>query len=231
MPGLRRVISITTCRAFTGSPVFRGILSEMSYPYQALPREFRMAGGGFGKMVLPFVFPLVLFVAVMLALGSIFVGLAGGIIAAVVGTGALVFVLYTKYNRMQDGTVVRFSESGVELSDSMGFQIRLNWPDVTRVGEVASQMANPASVGAEGGARVGVGAMRTQGIIGWGYRAVPPSAPTWMHQHLAMQPVNPHDGRPEVAIPLSGIDPNWMHGAMGQWVRMYRPDLLGGAPR
>jgi hypothetical protein len=195
-----------------------------------LPREFRMAGGGFGKMVLPFVLMLVFFAAVMLLLGSIFAGLIGGIIAAVVGTGALVAVLYTKFARMKQGTLVRFSEYGVELSDTKGFRITLYWPDITQIGQVDSQMANPSAIGEQGGVQVAVGAMKNTGIIGWGQRVVPPNAPAWMHQNLAAQPKNPHDGRPLVAIPLGGIDPNWTHTAMGQWVRMYRPDLLGGAP-
>lgn len=120
----------------------------MSYPNQALPREFRMAGGGFGKMVLPYVFLLVFFAAVMLLLGSVFGGIVGGIIAAVVGTAALVGVLWSKFNRMRQGTVVRFSEYGVELSDTLGYQIRLNWPDITRIGEVKSHMSNPTAAGA-----------------------------------------------------------------------------------
>jgi hypothetical protein len=196
------------------------------YPYQALPREFRMAGGGFGRMALPFAFVLVLFAAIMLLLGSILAGLIGGIIAAVVGTGALLGVLYAKYARMKKGTVVRFSEYGVELFDTMGFHIRLGWGDITRVGPVDSRMADPGAVDA-GGVQVGVGAMQTLGVIGWGYRVVPPAAPGWLHQHLAASPVNPYDGRPEVAIPLGGIDRNWVYGAMGQWVRTFRPDLMG----
>lgn len=203
----------------------------MTYPNQALPREFRMAGGGFGKMVLPFVFLLVFFAAVMLLLGSVVAGLPGGIVASVVGTGALVGVLYRKFDRMKQGTVVRFSEYGVELSDTMGFQIRLGWPDITRVGEVRSRMASPSVVGFRGSVRGNAGTVKTHGIIGWGQRVVPPNAPGWMRQDLAMAPVNPRDGRPEVAIPLSGIDPNWAQGAMGQWVRTYRPDLLGGGPQ
>lgn len=187
-----------------------------------------MAGGGFGRMAMPFVFVLVLFAAVMLLLGSIFGGLLGGIIAAVVGTGALVGVLYAKFAKMKQGTVVRFSEYGVELLDAKGFHLRLNWPDITRVGVVHSQMADPGAVGHENGVQASVGAMASQGVIGWGQRVVPPNAPGWMRERLAAQPTNPVDGRPEVAIPLGGVDPNWMHGPMGQWVRMYRPDLLGG---
>ncbi|MFC4857970.1 hypothetical protein [Actinophytocola glycyrrhizae] len=207
----------------------RGILDRVTYPNQALPREFRMAGGGFGRLMVPFVFLLVFFAAVMLLLGSVFAGLAGGIIAAVAGTGVLVGVLYRKFDRMKQGTVVRFSEYGVELRDTLGFHVRLDWPDITRIDEVRSQLANPTTIGRAGGTQVGAGAVRTQGIIGWGHRVVPGNAPAWLRQNVAAAPVNPYDGRPEVAIPLGGIDPDWLRGPMGQWVRMYRPDLLGGA--
>jgi hypothetical protein len=198
----------------------------VSYPGQALPREFRMVGGGFGRLVLPFVFLLVFFAAVMLLLGSVVAGLVGGVVAAVVGTGVLVAVLYGKFARMRQGTVVRFSEYGVELTDTMGFLIRLNWPDITRIGEVRSQMANPTTIGFRGSMRASAGSVRTHGIVGWGQRVIPPNAPGWMRQNLAMAPVNPYDGRPEVAIPLSGIDPDWTRGAMGRWVHLYRPDLF-----
>jgi hypothetical protein len=143
----------------------------VGYPYVqpgGLQREFRMVGGGFGKMALPFVAMLVFFAAIMLLLGSIVAGLLSGITAAVIGTGALVGVLYAKFNRMKQGTVVRFSEYGVELSDTKGFRVRLNWPDITRVGQVDTQMANPGAVGEDNGVQVSVGAMKSQGIIGWG---------------------------------------------------------------
>jgi hypothetical protein len=194
----------------------------------ALPREFRMAGGGFGRMVLPFVLLLVFFAAVMLLLGSIFAGLVGGIAVSVVSTAIMVGVLYGKFSRMKSGTVVRFSEYGVELSDTKGFRIRLYWPDITRIGQVDTRMADPGAVGPENGVQVSVGAMKSQGVIGWGERIVPPNAPGWLHANLAAQPRNPYDGRPEVAIPLGGVDPNWQQGAMGQWLRLYRPDLMGG---
>jgi hypothetical protein len=202
----------------------------VSYPNQALPREFRVVAGGFGRLALPYVFLLLFFAVVMLLLGSVGGGLVGGVVAAVVGTGALVAVLYVRFNRLRQSTVVRFSEYGVELADTQGYQIRLNWPDITRVGDVRSQMSTPMVAGFRGAVRGGAGAVRTQGIIGWGHRVVPPDAPGWLRQELAAAPVNPHDGRPEVAIPLSGIDPGWAQGAMGQWVRAYRPDLLGGGP-
>jgi hypothetical protein len=187
-----------------------------------------MADGGFGRMVLPFVFMLVFFFAVMLLLGSIFTGLIGGIAIAAVATGVMVGVLYYKFDRMRRGTVVRFSEYGVELSDKLGFHVTLAWRDITRIGQVNTQMANPGAI-ESGDVSVSVGAIRSQGVIGWGYRSVPPRAPGWMRENLANQPRSPVDGRPLVAIPLGGIDPNWLHGPMAQWIRLYRPDLLGGA--
>lgn len=185
--------------------------------------------GGFGRMVAPFVVLLVFFFAVMLLLGSILGGLGVGIPVAVVATGAMVAVLYGKFRRMRDGSVVRFSEYGVELSDQLGFRVRLAWRDMTRVGEVDTRMANPRSIGHGAGVRVRAGVLRSLGLIGWGERVTPPNLPDWLRRSLAVQPVNPVDGRPEVSIPLGGIDPNWLQGPMGQWVHLYRPDLLGGS--
>lgn len=31
---------------------------------------------------------------------------------------------------------------------------------------------------------------------------------------------------PPASIPLGAFDPHWTYGAMGAWVRVYRPDLL-----
>lgn len=188
-----------------------------------------MVGGGFGRMLLPFVLVLVLLAVIMYVLGYVVGGVAGGLVGSVVVTGVMVGVLYRKFARMKNGTVVRFSEYGVELSDTMGFHIRLYWRDITHIGQVNTQMASPEAVG--GDLQASVGAMKTRGIIGWGERVVPPTAPGWMRENLAVQPKNPFDGRPLVAIPLGGIDQNWAMGPMGQWVRMYRPDLFGGYPQ
>ncbi len=202
----------------------------MGFPNQMqLPREFRMSGG-FGRVALPYVFVLVFFFAIMLLLGSIFAGLWGGIGIAIVATGALVGVLFAKFRKMATGTVVRFSEYGVELSDQLGFRIRLLWPDITRIGQVDTRMSGADKIGEDGGVQVGVGSIKSQGVIGWGERITPPNIPGWMREQLAAVPRNPVDGRPEVAIPLGGIDPNWARGAMGEWIRRYRPDLFGRQP-
>jgi hypothetical protein len=196
----------------------------VSYPQQ-LPREFRMAqSGGFLRMLLPFVAVLVLFFLLALAIGWALGGPVGGWSAAVVGTGILVGVLYKKFARLRSGTVVRFSEYGVELFDSLGFHVRLGWRDMTHVGRVEARMAAPDTFGEE--IKVWAGAMKSLGVLGWGDRVVPPTAPAWMQVRLNAQPRNPRDGRPLVAIPLGGIDKNWVNGPMGQWMRMYRPDLL-----
>ena len=108
-----------------------------------------------------------------------------------------------------------------------GFHVRLAWRDITRMGQVDTRMAGSDRIGEDGGVKVGVGSMKSLGLIGWGERVVPANIPDWMRQNLAAQPLNPADGRPEVAIPLGDIDPNWLHGAMGHWLRLHRPDLLG----
>lgn len=119
------IISSSVTRALGPQPVESGVrLGRVGYPYgppgPALPREFRMAAGGFGRMAAPFIAMLVFFFAIMLLLSSIFGGLLVGIPVAVVATGALVGVLYSKFTRLRSGTVVRFSEYGVELSDQLG---------------------------------------------------------------------------------------------------------------
>lgn len=202
----------------------------MTYSRQALPREFRMADRGFGRIAAPWIAALVFFTLIMLVLGSVLGGIVGGIIAAVLGDAILLGILYRKYTRMREGTVVQFSEHGVQLSDQMGFHMSLLWPDIDKIGPIATQMGNPRSMGARGGVQVSVGAVHSLGLIGWGHRIVPPNAPRWMREVLAKAPRHPEDGRQQVAIPLGGIDPNWTQGPMGQWVLLYRPDLFGRQP-
>jgi hypothetical protein len=126
----------------------------------------------------------------------------------------LVAEQYRKFLRMKQATLVRFSEYGVELIDTRGYCVRLRWRDMTRVGWVQTQLDS------------GEGSDWNIGLSGWGERTFPANAPDRTREWLAQAPVNPADGRPEVAIPLGGIDPNWTSGPMGQWVRTYRPDLL-----
>jgi hypothetical protein len=45
-----------------------------------------------------------------------------------------------------------------------------------------------------------------------------------VRSRLGLVGTDEHEQR--VAIPLGAIDPYWTHGAMGAWVRVFRPDLL-----
>ncbi|MEV5497576.1 hypothetical protein AB0M50_19485 [Nonomuraea fuscirosea] len=191
--------------------------------------EFRLRAAGFPRFLLPFIAPLVLFFAVCLLLGAILTNdTALGVVIGALATGVLVAVLAGKHRRLVTGTVVRFSADGVELADSHGFRVRLRWPDITRVGVVDTQPADPRVIGRPGAARARVRPLRSTGLIGWGERTVPPRVPRWMRARLAAVPVDPATGRPEVAIPLGEFDPQWERGPMGDWVRRHRADLVGG---
>ncbi|MFC7101579.1 hypothetical protein ACFQQB_14560 [Nonomuraea rubra] len=131
-----------------------------------------MRAGGFPRFLAPFLAPLVLFFAVMLLLGAILTNSTplGAVIAAA-ATGVLVAVLAVKHRRLATGTVVRFSADGVELSDALGFRVRLRWPDITRIDVVETQLAAPRRVGRPGGARARVGPLRSPGLVGRGSSA------------------------------------------------------------
>ncbi|WP_336206016.1 hypothetical protein [Nonomuraea sp. LPB2021202275-12-8] len=168
-----------------------------------------------------------LFFPVCLLLGGILTGsFAWGLIIGVAGTVALVGVLVVKHRRMVEGTVVRFSERGVEMADTYGFVLRLGWPHIARVDAVESRMASSRTVGRPGGVRVRAGAMQSVGLVGWGEREVPARMPRWMREHLARVPVDPDTGLQWLGIPLGAVDPLWERGPMGGWVRRHRPDLL-----
>ncbi len=188
--------------------------------------EFRIGRGSFLAFAAPFLLPLLLFFPVALLLGSILTDGAWGLVIGVAGTSALLGVLVVKHRRMVAGTVVRFSPRGVEMADTYGFVLRLDWPDVQRVGVVESRMASPRTIGRPGGVRVRAGAMQSVGLVGWGEREVPARMPGWMRDHLARIPVDPDTGLQWLGIPLGAVDPLWERGPMGDWVRRHRPDLL-----
>jgi hypothetical protein len=189
--------------------------------------EFRIRRGSFLPFAAPFLLPLLLFFPVCLLLGSILTAdAAWGLLVGAAGTAVLVGVLVVKHRRMVAGTVVRFSPRGVEMADTYGFVLRLDWPDVRRVDVVESRMASPRTIGRPGGVRVRAGAMKSVGLVGWGEREVPARMPGWMRDHLARIPVDPDTGLQWLGIPLGAVDPLWERGPMGDWVRRHRPDLL-----
>ncbi|MEV0378556.1 hypothetical protein [Nonomuraea sp. NPDC050643] len=190
--------------------------------------EFRIRAGGFPRFLAPFIAPLALFFAVCLLLGAILTGSTpGGVAIGALATAALLAALAVKHRRLTAGTVARFSADGVELTDALGFRVRLRWPDIARIDIVDTRLASPRRIGRPGGARVRVQPLRSVGLIGWGERTVPPRIPGWMRDRLSRVPTDPATGRPEVAIPLGEFDPLWERGPMGDWVRRHRPDLMG----
>lgn len=200
-------------------------------PRAPLPAEFRLPSSTFGRFLAPFLGVLVLFFAVMLLLGAILTtSTPGGIAVGALATAVLVGVLHRKFRALVAHTVVRFSEAGVELVDGRGFRTRLAWADVTRIDTVHSQLADGRPIGHGFGARARVGRSSSEGLVGWGERVTPARIPGWMRDQLAAAPVNPANGRPEVAIPVGALDPSWTLGPMGDWVRRFRPDLLPPVP-
>lgn len=171
-----------------------------------------MTSDRFGPMLLPSAVQLVLLFLFTLTVGSaLFRGnVCGGMMVALAVTGTVIGVQYAKFSRAQSGTVLRFSEGGIEFEDHTGFHVRLYWGDIIRLDRVHLAAMYGKSIGA----------------IGWGHRTVSPQTPDWMLNNFAAQPVNPDDGRPQVAIPLGHIDPDWMEGEMGAWFRRHRPDLM-----
>ncbi|MGI5273888.1 hypothetical protein ACQEUU_32440 [Nonomuraea sp. CA-218870] len=189
--------------------------------------EFRIRQRALGRFVAPFALHLVLFFVAAVVLGGVLTrdGL-WSLVIAMAATGALVGALVSRYRRMVRGTVVRFSDAGVEMTDTYGFRLRLKWADIERVDAVESRMPSPRRVTRPGGVRVRAGAMQSLGLVGWGEREVPPRVPGWMRAHLARVPVDPVTGLQWLGIPLGAVEPLWEHGRMGEWVRRHRPDLL-----
>jgi hypothetical protein len=176
---------------------------------------------------------LVIFYAIMVALGSLPFGgrLLPGLAVGLVPTVLLALRVYSKARRGFLSTVLRMSPAGVEWWDGYGFHVRLPWNRITRVGDVQTAVTKPgARVGVAGGVRLTVRAWHNSGLIGWGEQQTPARAPKWVQDLLAQAPREPNTGAPEVAIPLGGLDDRWTVGAMGDWVRRYRPDLLPPVP-
>jgi hypothetical protein len=176
---------------------------------------------------------LVIFYAIMVALGSLPFGgrLLPGLVVGLAPTALLVLRVYRRARRGFLSTVLRMSPAGVEWWDGYGFHVRLPWGRIVRVGDIQTAMTRPgARVGVAGGVRLTVRAWHNTGLVGWGEQRTPQRAPGWVKQLLAGAPRDPVTGAPEVAIPLGALDERWTAGAMGDWVRRYRPDLLPPPP-
>lgn len=189
--------------------------------------EFHPTANPFGLVMLRFSPLLALFFLVAAALGSIAFGgrLVPGLAVGAVAVVVLVVVVWRRFRRMVDNTVIRFSPAGVELVDAMGIQVRLAWPNITRVGKVSTAVTEPVEVEA-GDYTLKVAPMANLGLVGWGERFVPPTAPAKIREQARHARVHPQTGHAEVGIPLGVVDKKWPAGQIGQIVRQYRPDLL-----
>ncbi|MFC4563732.1 hypothetical protein ACFO4E_17865 [Nocardiopsis mangrovi] len=152
-------------------------------------------------------------------------GAASGLVAAAVAT----VYLGRKVHRMLTGTVVTASPTGVELRDHQGFEVRMRWQDVTTVGTVLDRQGPRTVMGrpiVAGGIRVGPAVIRSHGLIGWGERVVPPSAPAALRRTLDAQPRDPATGLVPVAVSFSAAGEPDLSNPLLAWARHYRPDLF-----
>lgn len=190
--------------------------------------EFRPAGRGriLARVLLPYAIPILLLGAIGVALGSIVVG--PGVLAYLVGIAVAAVATGFIWNKTRRGmlsTVIRMSPVGVELRDDLGFHTRIRWAHLAAVGTTYTRSNNPAAARI-GRLRYAVEAQTDLGITGWGERQIPASVPAWLRKQHAATPYDQRTGLWYVAIPLGGVDPHWVQGRMGGWVRHYRPDLL-----
>ncbi|MFC3998028.1 hypothetical protein ACFOVU_19005 [Nocardiopsis sediminis] len=188
------------------------------------------------RYLLPWAAVVGMLFVVILLLGSILfetlaegtgtvAGVACGLVAAAIAT----LSLGVKVRRMLTGTVVTSSPVGVELRDSQGFEVRMRWPDVTAVGTVLDRQGPRTVMGRPvfaGPIRVEPAVIRSHGLIGWGERVVPPSAPAALRHTLASQPRDPATGLVPVAVSFSAAgEPDLTNPLLTQ-AQHFRPDLF-----
>lgn len=196
----------------------------------ASAEEFRVTDQTkvFVRAVLGYLPLTVVWFLCMLLLGTIVAGGngVGGLAIAIVATAAVVGILLRKAQKGVLSTVIRLSPTGVEMRDDLGFDLKLRWPDITRVGEIVTYSAKPGTSVDVAFGSVPVVDRKNLGLIGWGQRRNPHRLPRWAEEQLAQARRHPETGAPEIGIPLGAIDPRWPEGGMGRWVRRYRPDLF-----
>jgi hypothetical protein len=207
-------------------------MSEWPRPGDASAEEFRVTEQTkvFLRAVLGTLPLTVVWFLCMLLLGTIVAG-GNGWGGLAIGIGATIPILAMLYRKAQKGilsTVIRMSPVGVEMRDDLGFDLRLRWADITRVGEIVTYTVKPGT-----SVDLAIGSVpalqwKNMGLIGWGQRQVPSRLPGWAVEQLAQARRHPETRALEIGIPLGTIDPRWPEGGMGHWVSQYRPDLLPG---
>ncbi|GAB3492043.1 hypothetical protein [Nocardiopsis coralliicola] len=195
--------------------------------------EMRPGAGAAVRPLLAMLPVLGMFFVVLLLLGSILfeslapgTGMAGGTAVGAVGALGSAVLLWRRFAGNLRGTVVLASPVGVELTDPMGFHVRLRWVDTTEVGPVDTAVADPRGVRAGAGTRrVAAKQVRQLGLIGYGERTAGPGAPAWQRNHLAQQPRDPRTGLQLLGLPFAAAGPDGLGNPLRAYARRMRPDL------
>lgn len=191
--------------------------------------------------VMLFVFSSLLFGGLLLMAGW-FVGVRVpglfGVLVAALYCGLQVLVTKRRLDEKGQQTVT-FSPTGAVLSDGH-MRVELPWTHVRSIGEVEvpgpvrtriPRFFPPLVAMASGAAQAVLAAGTRKGLVGSGRLSVSPEAPKvvkkQVKQFLDDGPADPRIGQRPMGIPLMVFDTDWENGRIGQWVRTYRPDLLG----
>jgi len=163
-------------------------------------------------------------------------GFASGVVLAVPFCALMVRAKKRQYESTLGQQTVTFSPEGAVMSDAYS-RVQLEWAHVRSIGQV--EMMRPIRTPGQDKLVVAVArgiATATQGthehgLVGAGVLTTKPDAPRLLKmqvkQFLGDGPADPQIGQRPMGIPLLRFDRNWQDGRIGEWVRGYRPDLLG----
>lgn len=131
---------------------------------------------------------------------------------------------------------LELSPYGAVMSDP-SMRVELPWQGIHRIGDaqllapLKVNVANEALADVAYAAAAATAKRNEEGLIGAGTMTLSGGASRTLRAQVAQndagQPADPKTGQPPRAIILTHYDPNWRAGRIGQWIRAYRPDLLG----
>ncbi|WP_213452027.1 hypothetical protein [Rhizomonospora bruguierae] len=191
------------------------------------PEEFRASWRQtWHTHIKPFLVSNILIALVTWVLGYVF----GGPVLSVllpVGLVGLVTLLQRGASR---GYVLRLSANGVEFLRRHGVVVRMKWADIQAI-TVLTQGRTGIVIAPTGAARSIVAADSAAfaaantgyGIVGVGEVLTPLQAAQQRRAGPAWQPAGTVR---EASLRLAAVDHDWRTGRIGEWFRVYRPDLL-----
>ena len=184
---------------------------------------------------------LFLISAVMFGLILANLGVPGGFVVGVVLAVPFCALMVRAKKRQFESTLgqqtVTFSPDGAVMSDPYS-RVELPWAHVRSIGQV--EMMRPIRtpgqrdklvVAAVSGIASATQGTHEHGLVGAGVLTTSPDAPRLLKaqvkQFLNDGPADPLIGQRPMGIPLLRFNRDWQSGRIGEWVRSYRPDLLG----